>query len=211
MDLLLLNSDCYIGYELKNLSSYSFDTMLQNDFSDFPNESENLSPHDDCNDIQLYLQNNSSKNTSKLLEYDLISSHLKNTIHNNVTTSSKLNSFQVIPQKSNIGLLCGNPECFNEIEIRFGNKGRKKKYCNKQCFTRKNNCTRKKYCCTRFNETLLNDRKEFVKFINEGASRLNIDLFYFFLFREEIKKMQKYLNEKHRPLKEERLSKGKKS
>jgi hypothetical protein len=45
-----------------------------------------------------------------------------------------------------------------------------------------------------------------VKFINEGVSKFNIDLFYyFFLFREEIKEKQKYLNEKHRPLKEGRL------
>jgi hypothetical protein len=210
----VLQNNCF-GFpdESKSLSSFSYDAILQNNFSGFPDESKSLFSHDDYNDTQIYSQNNSLKNSSKLLEYDF-TSYLKSTIQNNVTNSSKWNSlFQVISQKSNIGFLCNNPECFNEIKIlRFGSKGRKKAYCSKQCFTRRSNCTRKKNCCTNFSKTLLSDRKEFVKFINEGASMFNTDLFYyFFLFREEIKKMQKYLNEKHRPLKEERLSKGKKN
>jgi hypothetical protein len=146
---------------------------MSNSDSCIKHEPDNFSSHGDYNDTQ----NSSLKN----------SSHLKNTIQNNTTTSSKLNSlFQVIPEKSNIGLLCNNPECFNEIKIlRFDSKGRKKEYCCKQCFTRKNNCSRKKNCCTHFNETLLNDRKEFVKFINEGALRFNIDLFLFIFYLEK--------------------------
>jgi hypothetical protein len=99
---------------------------------------------------------------------------LKDTIQNNTTTSSNLNPpFQVIPQKSNIGLLYNNPECFNEhLE--------KSIYYSKQCCIHKNDCNNKKNCKTNFNETLLNDKKEFVKLINEGASKFNINLFYYF-------------------------------
>jgi hypothetical protein len=81
--------------------------------------------------------------------------------------------FQVIPQKSNIGLLCNNPECFNE------HLGEKSIYCSKWCYIRKSHCTQKN-CSTNFNETPLNDQKEFVKLINEVASKFNIDLFYYF-------------------------------
>jgi hypothetical protein len=202
-------------YQPDNFYSYVYNNTQNNSFILILNSSYyNFSLHGDYNGTQ----NNSLKNSSKLLEYDLTTSHLKNIVQNNVTTSSnldllpqivpdnnyndsqlysqknslkntiqknvttslKLNSlFQVIPQKSSIGVLCNNPECFNEVKIlRFG-KGRKKEYCSKQCFTRKNNCTRKKSCCTHFNEALLNDRKEFVKLINEGASKFNI---YFILF-----------------------------
>jgi hypothetical protein len=87
-------------------------------------------------------------------------------------------SFQVIPQKSNIGLLCNNPECFNEC------LGVKSIYCSKKCYRRKNHCSCKK-TSTNFNETLLNDRKEFVKLINEGASTFNVDLFYYFFYLEK--------------------------
>jgi hypothetical protein len=186
MNITVLNCDCCTEYEyllLKTLSS-SFDTILQNNFSGFPDELKNFYSHDDCNDTQIYYSPNNSLEND-IVEYDLTSPHLKDKIQNNATTSSNLNSpFQVIPQKSNIGLLCNNPECFNEIEIlRFG-KGRKNMYCSKQCFTRKNNCNRKK-SSTNFNENLLNDRKEFVKFINEGASKFNIGLFYFFSYLEK--------------------------
>jgi hypothetical protein len=117
--------------------------------------------------------------SSKVFEY-LTSPHLKETIQNNTTTSSNLNSpFQVIPQKSNIGLLCNNPECFNE-RLRG-----KSIYCSKQCCARKNNCDYKKNRNTNFNETLLNDRKELVKIINEGASKFNINLFYYFFYLEK--------------------------
>jgi hypothetical protein len=170
----------------------------QSIYCEFLDEPENSSRDDYYTEI--YSQKNNSLESSSTFDFEFTSSHLKNTIKNNVTTSSnldllpknttqnsvttpsKMNSlFQVIPQKSNIGLLCSNPECFNEIKILHFGKGRKKEYCSKQCFTRKSNCTRKKNCCTHFNETLLNDRKEFVKFINEGASKFNINLFYYFI------------------------------
>jgi hypothetical protein len=54
---------------------------------------------------------------------------------NNATTSSNLVSIPSY-QKSNIGLLRNNPECFNEC---LG----KSIYCGKLCYRHKNDCTRK--------------------------------------------------------------------
>jgi hypothetical protein len=130
MDFSVLNNDSYPEYEY----------LLLDELEDLSSD-ENLYSHDDYNDTQ-----NSSleNNSSNLLEYDLIPQHLKDTIQNNTTSSSNLNSpFQIIPQKSNIRLLCNNPECFNEIFPHFG-KGRRNIYCNKQCYIHINSYNCKK-------------------------------------------------------------------
>jgi hypothetical protein len=158
--------------------------------------------YNDYNDTQLDLL----KNNSKFFD----SSHLKK--HDDIPIPLNLNLPQVIPQKSNIGLLCKNPECFNEVKFNHFGKGRKKEYCCIKCSTRRSNCNRKKNRHTNINETLSNDRKELEKLINKGASRFNIDLFYYyFLFREEIREMQNYFIEKHKPLMEKRQKFSKKT